>query len=409
MVADGIGWKCISCGGDAYELFKLGDFYLCDFVDPGESRGDRYPLRLVMCDEDCGLIQLGEIVPRDKVITDRYGFFSGLNEQNRRDLKDNAAWAVRHAPPFSRQWLDIGCNDGTLLGSAPSQMHRVGVDPLLKYDNFRGEACRHMDEMIAGYFDPGVFGHGDFDVVTSTAMFYALDKPGEFVEGVRRVLSTRGVWVIQQNYAPDMIRNNTVDNIIHEHVAYYTMRSLQHLMHEHGLDICDVAYSDVKGGCFRVAVHHRGAHTIRSSVEQALFTESTSGAYTPARWQAWGRVVRRELQRTRALLTGLAGQDEPVFCLGAGNRGGTLVQLLGDDPSKLLRCAVERSEQKVGKVWTSAGIPIISEDQFRADPPGHMLVSPWFFRENIVPRERAYLEGGGTMIFPLPHFELVTA
>jgi NDP-4-keto-2,6-dideoxyhexose 3-C-methyltransferase len=399
--------NCLSCGGVTAELFKVGNFYLCDFVDPGESPGDRHPLRLVMC-ETCTLVQLGDIVPRDSVITERYGFTTGLNEQNRADVAGIASYAHQHKPD-AKAWLDIGCNDGTLLASAPDGVQRWGCDPLLRYDNFAEAALRNgVQHGDSRYFNAAFYRPGQFDVVVSTAMFYALDDPSAFVEGVRHVLARDGIWVIQQNYALDMIRNNTVDNIIHEHVAYYTVRSLQHLLSCHGLQIADVGYSKVKGGCFRTLVTHRGARPTSSSVSNAAQTEALLGAGQPETWTDWFRGTQAELKHTEWLLRELADKGRPAYCYGAGNRGGTLVQLLAAGPD-VMPYAVERSPAKVGKVWTSAGIPIISEEQMRADKPAHLLMSPWFFRDVFVAREREYLESGGTMIFPLPHYERVTA
>jgi NDP-4-keto-2,6-dideoxyhexose 3-C-methyltransferase len=392
---------CLSCGGALAEVVNLGRLYLPDFTDPGEPRGERYPLRLMLCDW-CTLLQLGDIVPREAVIHERYGFASGLNEANVADLRSIAEYAMQHVPEPG-EWLDIGCNDGTLLAAVPRGVHRTGVDPLAK---FAAEASTHADRIIIGYFQAGDFSRGEFDVITSTAMFYALPDPGAFAEDVRKVLAPGGAWVIQQNYALDMLRNNVIDNVIHEHVAYYTVRSLSYLLRRHGLEITDVAYSDpgIKGGCVRTLVSHRGARPVSGSVQAALRAEA--GAEQAATWKAWGGTVRAELERSAELLRQLAAQGRPAYCYGAGNRGGTLVQLLGPETMPF---AVERSPSKVGKVWTSAGIPIISEEQMRADRPDHLLISPWFFRDGFVRRERAYLESGGSMIFPLPHFEVVTA
>ena len=71
--------------------------------------------------------------------------------------------------------------------------------------------------------------------------------------------------------------------------------------------------------------------------------------------------------------------------------------------------AVERQSGKVGRKMASIGVPIISEEQARADHPEYMLVAPWFFRYVFIERERDYLKSGGRLIFPLPDLEIVDA
>jgi hypothetical protein len=39
--------------------------------------------------------------------------------------------------------------------------------------------------------------------------------------------------------------------------------------------------------------------------------------------------------------------------------------------------------------------------------PDYFFVFPWHFRQNIVLREKAFLAGGGKLIFPLPEIEIV--
>ena len=88
--------------------------------------------------------------------------------------------------------------------------------------------------------------------------------------------------------------------------------------------------------------------------------------------------------------------------------GPAILQAIGAGP-ELVGAAVERQPAKVGKVMAATGIPIISEEAMRADPPEWLLVSPWFFRAVFVEREAEYLKNGGRMAFPLPRFEVVGA
>jgi NDP-4-keto-2,6-dideoxyhexose 3-C-methyltransferase len=72
----------------------------------------------------------------------------------------------------------------------------------------------------------------------------------------------------------------------------------------------------------------------------------------------------------------------------------------------VIRQAWERSEAKWGRL-TATGIPIVSEETGRADPPDLLIAGIWQFREAVLRREVAYLQQGGAMLFPLPAVDLV--
>ncbi len=397
--------RCCACGQAAEEVLDLGLNYLSDFVEPGESRGERYPLRLVLCGT-CSLLQLGEVTPRPLVHHERYAFRSGINESIRADLKSITEYARGCLRKTRGTWLDIGSNDGTLLSYVPlERWYRIGVDPLKQ---FKKECELHADEVIAEYFRPGLFDPGEMDIVTSSAMFYDLADPGEFARGVREVLAKDGVWVIQQNYSLDMLRNNVVDNIVHEHVTYFSVAALCALMEANDLQVTDVAYADAKGGCIRTAVNHKGSRPILPSVNAALRRELGYRLNDPGTWQRWGQRVKLELAETKAELEAAYNRGWLTYLYGASTRSSTFLQMIGVDRELLPFCA-ERDEAKIGKIMTATGIPVISEQQMRDARPDYLLIGPWFFRDLFVEREREYLNNGGRMIFPLPRFEVVSA
>lgn len=400
------GVVCRSCGSlHLVDVIDLGNHRLPDFVDPDDYRSDAetYPLKLKIC-LDCTLLQLGESTPREKLYHDRYGFRSGTNEAIVRDLKDvvDYALAFRHDP---RRWLDIACNDGTLLSHVPAGITRTGIDPVhvIARDARRTGAA---DRVIYNYFSPRFFQPGEFDVITSVSMFYDLDDPNRFVHGVEQCLAPGGVWIIQQNYAGDMLRRNAVDNVCHEHVTYFALLPLMILLERHGLEINDVTFSSVNGGCIRTAVSRIGDRPQSASVQDVYETEVIKGLQRPEVWQEWGRSVKQELDLTRAFLEKAADRGETVYLYGASTRGGTFLQMIDAGPD-LLPYAVERSPAKVGKIMSATGIPIMDESGMRAVHPEYLLISPWFFRSVFLEREADYLKNGGRMIFPLPHFEIV--
>jgi NDP-4-keto-2,6-dideoxyhexose 3-C-methyltransferase len=253
--------NCRSCQTvDLTEVLDLGNQYLSDFRDD-DRRPPQWPLTLMSC-QACGLLQLQDTAPRELMYHDRYGFRSGVNEAICADLRS----IVKHvltARPDTRRWLDIACNDGTLLSFVSQEIHRVGINPVT---TFESESRQYADRIIVDFFDPRWFTSGQdgqdherFDVITCSSMFYDLDDPNEFVADVAQVLAPDGVWVIQQSYVLTMLELGAVDNVCHERITYWSLAALEHLLDRHGLEINDVLLSGVNGGSFRTMVSHRGA------------------------------------------------------------------------------------------------------------------------------------------------------
>lgn len=397
---------CRSCGSaNLTEALDLGRHRLPDFPEPVQYQANAptYPLKLVIC-TDCTLLQLEETTPRSLLYHDRYGFRSGTNEAIRRDLERVVAYA-RMVKPNVRRWLDIACNDGTLLSYVPPDIHRTGIDPV---HEIAREARRNdrADRVIYNFFGAQYFHPREFDVITSVSMFYDLDDPNQFVHEVERVLAVGGVWIVQQNYAGDMLRSNAVDNVCHEHVTYFALLPLMILLERHGLEINDVTFSSVNGGCIRTLISRIGDRPVSASVQETYQQEVIKGLHRPDVWSTWGKRVEQELDLTRKFLEMAKARDSKVYLYGASTRGGTILQMIDAGP-ELLPYAVERSPAKVGKIMSATGIPIISEAAMRHDRPDALLVSPWFFKSVFLRREAEYLREGGRMVFPLPHFEIV--
>ncbi len=74
---------------------------------------------------------------------------------------------------------------------------------------------------------------------------------------------------------------------------------------------------------------------------------------------------------------------------------------------ELIECAVERQREKIGKIFSAIGVPIIGEEDMRLNPPDFLLVGPWFLRDGFLDREKEFLRHGGKFIFPLPRVEIV--
>ena len=75
--------------------------------------------------------------------------------------------------------------------------------------------------------------------------------------------------------------------------------------------------------------------------------------------------------------------------------------------SKQIPFIAEVNEDKFGCFTPGSNIPIISESEAMDMKPDYLFVFPWHFKNNILQREKGFLQNGGKIIFPLPDIEIV--
>lgn len=399
---------CRACGGGLDPVLRLGDLHLSDFPLPDEPDPPTAPLDLVVC-QACELVQLRHTVDPD-LLYSRYWYQSGINETMRAELADvvQAAQGIVGSVQKNRSVVvDIGANDGTLLSLYPTGKGsplRIAFEPA---GNVQDRLHQHAQVVFQECFpSPASKGIPDRSVtiLTSIAMFYDLEDPQAFVQEVDRVLAEGGVWIVQMQDLGQMIGATAFDNICFEHLCYYSTRTFANLLAAYDLRVTRVERRAINGGSLRFTIQ-------RTSQAQTGCVFSDTADIEPVSWSAIERFASRAV-RYKTMLTGMIARwqesAQAIDLYGASTKANTLLQWCGLDRTKI-RCAVERSPEKVGRVTPGTRIPIVSEEAWRADPEraNTTLVGIWSFRDAILEREADYIRQGGALIFPLPQVEVV--
>ena len=61
-------------------------------------------------------------------------------------------------------------------------------------------------------------------------MFYDLPDPTSFAKNIYSLLDDNGIWHLEQSYSGSMIENLSYDTICHEHLEYYSLKSIKHIL-----------------------------------------------------------------------------------------------------------------------------------------------------------------------------------
>lgn len=394
--------KCRSCQGDLEDLWELGDQHIVGFYKPGEVPEEpKVPLTLAMCQEPaCGLVQLRDSVERRRLFGQDYWYRSGINESMKVALLEIAIAAQETVDLQPGDTvIDIGANDGTLLSCYRVPVVKVAYEPSESFrEALKGVADAHFQDFFPSSRTGEVPETRKAKVITAIAMLYDLDDPNAFVAEVKRLLHPDGVFIAQFSDISTLVDQAAFDSICHEHLEYYSLKSLIYLFGQHGLMIQKVERNSVNGGSLRVYVRHSGRVEHDWTLQHYLNVEGHT--YFPETYDALASVVSQAKYQVREIL---AGHDGPVTAYGASTKGLTLMQHFGLEYPLPLWVA-ERNEEKFGLLYGNTGIQIVDEATWR-QKPSLALVLPWHFRGGILERERDWLAAGGRFLFPLPRVE----
>lgn len=410
--------SCRVCGRDNLApILSLGEHYVTNFVESTDDETPKVPLDLVLCDPragGCGLLQLKHTVPAELLYGEHYWYRSGINQTMRDELADIVAKSEQIAGLKTGDLaLDIGCNDGTLLRAYKTPgLQLVGMDPASNLIPFAKEGTT---KIINDFFHYSAFakefGDEKAKVITAIAMFYDLDDPNTFVSDVVKCLAPNGLFIIQQNYLVGMLEQIAFDNIVHEHLEYYSLFSLENILRRYDLEIFDVESRDINGGSFRTYIRHIGAAVPQSAGGQERVAamrekEKKLGLDDKKIYEGFAGRVKSIGDRLYSFVKAEAEKGKTIYVYGASTRGNTTLQFAKLDYN-LIKAAAERNPDKWGKKTVGTLIPIISEEQARAEKPDYFLILPWHFLKEFKQREAEFLKSGGKFIVPLPEFRII--
>lgn len=402
------------------DLLSLKNLYVSDFLSNNEKpRGGKYPLEIVL-DTTINAPRLKTVAPSG-VMYGKYWYRSGINNSMKNELK-NIVDTIRSRFKLVENdiWLDIACNDGTLLSFVPKTCIRIGIDPA---DNsYIEESKQFAHTIVQDYFSLNAWEKTPFakqkaKIITSIAVFYDLDNPIEFVNDIKKVLDKDGLWVLQLSYTPLMLKQLAFDNICHEHVYYYSVENLKILFEKCGMEIVDVELNDVNGGSFRVfAMNKEGDKTKYGTaplrdvasyrVSSLLHYENSLNLSSIETWNNFKLKIDSLKDQVVSFIKEEKNKGKTIWGYGASTKGNTLLQYFGLD-NTLIDAIAERSPYKWGLKTVGTNIPIKSEADMRKAQPDYLLVLPWHFISEFIEREKDYLARGGKFIVPCPSFKII--
>lgn len=361
--------RCEVCGGNELEpVLDLGAHPMCDdLVEVGDTRVCReYPIEILYCG-NCKTAHQRYQVPKHDLFPQSYHYRSRFTADVLNGMQELVAHCEsRFGSLEGKLVLDIGCNDGSLLGFFRQRGAKpIGVEPT----GAGADAVAQGITVYRDYLSLDVAAqiaatHGQPDFIVFTNVFAHIEDLREVLGSLRTLMSPTTVLIIENHYLGAVLDRNQFDTFYHEHPRTYSFDSFVHIARSLGGSVLDVEFPSRYGGNIRVFLGAHTTQTPKTSVEvQAIIDREANFRnlfrvmqHNITQWKTRKRAEIDQLVRTHGKLRGKAFPG----------RAAILVKLLGLDVEQIEAVHEKPGSMKIGHYLPGTRIPIVSDDELFA-------------------------------------------
>lgn len=362
-----------------------------------------FPAEMMRCPK-CTLVQLGYVADPALIFPPEYPYTSGTTKilrENFANLYTNVKEMMNLQPEHFV--IDIGSNDGTLLSNFKNGGHKVlGIEPSLtaKLAEEKG-----IDTIMMFFGDEPtdlvLKEHGQADVITAANCFAHILDPNAVVQNIKRLLKDDGVFISESHYLLDLVQTLQYDTIYHEHLRYYSLQSIKHLLERNGFTVFKAQRIPTHGGSIRVYAKLNAPYAEDGSVEAILKEEEKAGLMGNS-WVGPFRegIIKHKLELYK-LIADIRSKGQTIYGISAPSRASTLVNYVGLDDG-LMPCVLEiKGSKKIGKFMPGRHMPVLDETKLYEDQPPYALLLSWHIATELMAnlKKRGFR---GDFIIPLP-------
>lgn len=313
--------KCRCCESSNLTcVIDFGEQPLANSYHDGKTKLPEYPLALNLC-KNCFHSQLSVAVDPDEMFKN-YVYLSGTSKTLNNFFESFAEMVISETVSKGLV-LDIACNDGTQLEKFKKRGWTThGIDPA---KNLYHLSSKLNDKIIVDYLNEKSLknlGLKKYDAIVAQNVFAHTDNAFKFLNCCKKVMSDTTKLYIQTSQA-DMIENNQFDTIYHEHLSFFSTKSMQAICKRVGLKLISVRRIDIHGGSYLFVIKTNGDE--EDSVKESILKEKSSGRYKLKTYKTYAKNIKKIINSFSILVKNYKKQGYTVVGYGAAAKGNTFL------------------------------------------------------------------------------------
>jgi len=368
------------------------------------KREERYPQRIKIC-QNCLTAHQEVVIPKEKLFFPEYRYRGSLTKDVVNGMEDLVDAVLKHCDlDESSLVVDVGANDGTLLGLFKKKTGcvTVGVDPT----EVVMSAPSKIDFPYQAFFNSEIVQliidrHKYPKVITFTNVFAHIENLNSLLEAVSLLMGDETLLVIENHYLGSVLSKNQFDTFYAEHIRTYSAKAFEFISEKLGAKIVKMEFPRRYGGNIRVFISKSAKREpqIEKADETQFVQKFMEMQIVFDEWRTSAMEKLSMILNKNRMLIGKSCPARSVMLFSSLQMNEEIMPFVFEHPLS----------PKIGYCVPGTNIQIVSDEMIDEFLDSTLIIWSWHIAYEVVPYLRDELSFRGQIWSPLPTFHQLDA
>ena len=391
---------------DSKELIKVLDLGVQPLANSLKKKQfedeNKYPLTLSFC-EKSSLLQLNETVKKE-ILFDRYVWVTSTSATAKNYAQIFYKSVIKDIPLDKSNDLiiEIASNDGTFLKPFVSNglKKALGIDPA---KNISDLANKDNIKTINDYWSEELSKkmskqYGKAKLVFARNVIPHVSELNSVIAGVENILGDDGIGIFEIHDANIIFNELHYDSVYHEHLCFFTLKSISFLLNKYNLNPFDIKRSPISGGSF-VIFFSKNKKEVSQDLKLAILNEEKSKVNTVNSWKKFALKAADHRNEMTNIIESFSGKK--IIGFGSSARSQTFLNYCNFN-EKNIDSIIDNNSMKQNLYSPGTNIKIVNFERGINSNPDAIFILAWNFKDEII-KECRSAGYKGKFIIPFPN------
>ena len=376
--------KCRICNSKKLKnLLNLGKQPPANSLHKKGQIINKFPLKLICCSE-CHTAQLS-LSLSPKFLFKNYFWVTATSSTAKEHAKTFFQLTNPHLEKNS-QVIEIASNDGTFLKPFIKKKYKVlGIDPaknIASYANASG--INTLPDFFSHKLSNKIKKkYNNIGLIFARNVIPHVKNIHSIVRGVSNLSTIKTVTAIEFHYAKHIIKELQYDSIYHEHLFYFSIKTISYLFAKYNLYPFDVFDSPISGGSL-VLLFSKDKRQKSKKLKELEKAEKKEKINTFQTWKNFSLKSKRHANKFKKKVINDFKVNGKLFGYGASARSSTLLNYCKLS-NNYIKFIIDKNKLKQGLLTPGTNIPIISiSESLDRIKKMNMVLLAWNFKKEIL-------------------------